>query len=374
MSTSHDSTPRERVGRALRREPARHPPFTWGFGPNPVAGSQLRRQAAERGLDWDRLQAATEDVVWLHPTYRGPRRREGQVDYLAMWGIESRAVAYQEGRYLDEIGSHPLAGVTDPAAYADYPWPRVDEFDYGALVTRQQAVDPEGRRAVRLSVGNPFEIYCWLTGLEEALINLVTDPDLVEAGLIPITGFFREHLAAQVAAWGRPVELAFLADDLGSQNGPLLAPALYRAVLQPFHRLLCQDLRDRLPGTVRQYHTDGSVSALLPDLLHAGVEMLEAVQVECAGMEPEKLSRDFGDRLLFQGAISVQQLLPKARPEEVRRQCRHLIDTLGANGGYLAAPSHAIQAGTPWENIQAMLEEVLGPDRFAEACEIARTG
>ena len=89
-------------------------------------------------------------------------------------------------------------------------------------------------------------------------------------------------------------------------------------------------------------------------------------------MDPPHLAENFGESLMFQGGISVQQVLPFKTPEEVKAFCRHLIDTLGKGGGYLAAPSHAIQAGTPPENIVAMLEEVLGPERWEAALEAAR--
>jgi uroporphyrinogen decarboxylase len=97
------------------------------------------------------------------------------------------------------------------------------------------------------------------------------------------------------------------------------------------------------------------------------------VQVECADMEPESLKGLYGDRLSFHGAISVQQLLPHADPAAVAAQCRHLVDVLGRGGGYIAAPSHAIQYGTPVDNVLAMLQAVLGEDDYEQAMAQART-
>ena len=143
--------------------------------------------------------------------------------------------------------------------------------------------------------------------------------------------------------------------------------ALRREVIQPFHKDLCRHIRRLLPETVIEFHTEGSVFRLLPDLIASGVQMLEAVQVECFEMEPVRLKNAFGDQLMFQGAVSVQTLLPCATESEVRGRVRELINILGEGGGYLPAPSHAIQVGTPPENVVAMLQEILGPERWRDA-------
>ena len=90
---------------------------------------------------------------------------------------------------------------------------------------------------------------------------------------------------------------------------------------------------------------------------------------DAAGMEPERLKQTFGDRLSFHGAISVQQLLPHADADTVRAECRRLVEVLGDGGGYIAAPAHAIQVGTPPENVLAMLEGVLGEEDYQEALQ-----
>ena len=360
-------TPRDRVRDALQGVETIHPPFTWGFGPNAGAAAQLEEAFARKGIDWARLRRASEDVAWLHPRYVGPALPEGQAEYMAIWGIETRRADYGKGVYEDEIAKNPLAGLEEVEELADFPWPRAADFDFSHLNRVRGELDPEGRRAVRLQGGNPFEIFCWMVGMEDAMMHLVAEPELVEAGLDHICRFFKQHLEGQVKAFEGEVDLVLLADDLGMQQSLLLSLDTYRSVIKPYHRDLCEHVRKLLPNAVIEYHSDGSVFDVLPDLMDAGVQMLEAVQVECARMDPENLAGAYGDRLMFQGGISVQQVLPFKRPDEVKAACRQLIDTLGRGGGYLAAPSHAIQVGTPPENLIAMLEEVLGEERWQAA-------
>ncbi len=364
-------TPRDRVRAALRRVEQAHPPFTWGFGPNAGAAEALKKAFAEQGLDFERLRQATEDVAWIHPRYVGPALPEGQAEYMAIWRIETRTADYGAGTYSDEIAKNPLAGLEEVEELENFPWPKASDFDFASLNQSRNALDPEGVKAVRLQAGNPFEIYCWMVGMEDAMMHLLAEPELVEAGMHHICRFFKEHLERQVDAFEGEVDLVLIADDLGMQETLLMSLDCYRNVVKPFHLDLCSHIRGLLPNAIIEHHSDGSVFDVLPDLMDAGVQMLEAVQVECARMEPERLAEHYGDKLMFQGGISVQQVLPFQKPDEVKAFCRRLINTLGRNGGYLAAPSHAIQAGTPPENIIAMLEEVLGDERWQAARETA---
>jgi len=106
--------------------------------------------------------------------------------------------------------------------------------------------------------------------------------------------------------------------------------------------------------------------------MDAGIDVLEAVQTDTAGMIPQRLKTAFGDTLCFHGGISVQNLLPYADPLTIQQECRKLVDVFGKGGGYIAAPSHAIQVGTPPENVLAMLQAVLGETDFNQAMSAAQ--
>jgi uroporphyrinogen decarboxylase len=100
----------------------------------------------------------------------------------------------------------------------------------------------------------------------------------------------------------------------------------------------------------------------IPALLRAGIDVLQALQFDAEGMDPAVMKERYGDRLCFEGGVSVQHTLPFGSVEEVRTEVRHLIHTLGRGGGYLLGPSHAIQAGTPPGNIVAMFETAAGTE------------
>ena len=128
----------------------------------------------------------------------------------------------------------------------------------------------------------------------------------------------------------------------------------WEALIKPLHARLNHAIHEF--GVKVIYHTDGSVMKAVPGLIDMGIDVLQALQFSARGMDPRALKERFGANLCFEGGVSVQTTLPFGTPEDVRRETRELISVLGAGGGYILGPSHAIQAGTPAENIYAMFE------------------
>jgi uroporphyrinogen decarboxylase len=361
-------TSRERVRAALRHKRPDRVPFAVGFGPTAEMTAVLTRELATRGLDWPALCDAAEDVrrIGWPPLRTGPAPENPDI-----WGIRRAETAYGGGAY-DEIVHYPLAGVTSPAALRDYPWPVADAFDAGYPAAYARAHNPGHAKAFRIPGGNPFETYCWMTGLEEAICNLLEQPEVVAAAMGRITDFYVDLLAAVLREGAAEIDLILFADDLGSQTGLLLSRALYREFIQPSHRRLAACAAELAPEAARMIHSDGAVFDVLPDLIDAGFTVFEAVQTDAAGMDPARLKAAYGDALAFHGGISVQGLLPHADAATVRAEVERLVGVLGAGGGYIAAPAHSVQVGTPVDNVLAMLQGVFGDDGYAALLAAAR--
>lgn len=359
-----DSSARQRVLDACAHRQPRRVPFSWGFGPTEEQHAILRRELAQQGIDFDRLCEAADDKVGVGPAFTGKPGTNG-------WGIKTKTADYGGGTY-QEFTDYPLGSVTEVSQLRDYPWPSPDPFDYAGLSALVEKANPGRKRALQCGGGNPFEIYSWMTGIEQTLMNLATCPEVVVAALEHITGYMAAVLERSYKVIGPMVDLIFFADDLGTQNGLMISRQMYRDIIQPFHRRLTTVAKTYAPQATRMFHSDGAVFEILPDLMDAGVDMLEAVQTDAAGMDPQRLKDAYGKSLGFHGAISVQHLLPHTDPPTVDRECRRLVEILGKDGGYIAAPAHAIQVGTPTANVLAMLKAVLGEEDYARLIEAAR--
>lgn len=360
-------TPRDRVLAALAHRQPDRVPFSWGFGPTLEMTAVLERELGEQDIAWPALRDTVNDIV----RYPGLSPRVNLPEHTDIWGIRRALTAYDGGVY-GEIAHFPLAGISTVAGIERYSWPDPEAFDGNGLRDCYVAMNPDHRKAALISGGNPFEIYCWMTGLEEAIINLIEAPEIVCAALARITGFFETMLTRTLRDGGDVVDLIFFADDLGSQTSLLISRAMYREVLQPYHRRLTTCAAEFAPHAARMVHSDGAVFDILPDLIDAGFTVFEAVQTDAAGMDPERLKSTYGDALSFHGGISVQQLLPHGDAAFVRAETERLIRVFGAGGGYIAAPAHAIQYGTPVANVMAMLQGVLGDEGYEETLRAAR--
>ncbi|MDP7133592.1 MAG: uroporphyrinogen decarboxylase family protein, partial [Planctomycetota bacterium] len=91
--------------------------------------------------------------------------------------------------------------------------------------------------------------------------------------------------------------------------------------------------------------------------IDAGVDILNPVQIAATNMEPERLMKEFGGRVVFWGGgCDTQQVLPFGTPEEVREHVRRNLEVFtGGSGGYVFTQVHNVQQDVPVENIEAML-------------------
>jgi uroporphyrinogen decarboxylase len=75
--------------------------------------------------------------------------------------------------------------------------------------------------------------------------------------------------------------------------------------------------------------------------------VLQALQSSDKGMDPMVLKQRVGDRLCFEGEVSVQTTLPFGSPEDVRREVEGLISVLGKDGGYILVRWSQVQCQAP---------------------------
>jgi len=205
-----------------------------------------------------------------------------------------------------------------------------------------------------------FETAWALRGLEQLLTDLIEDPDLADAILeIP----YRYHLAAAETLARMGVDMIWLGDDVGHQQGMLISPRHWRRFFKPRMAHIIERLKAINPQLKVAYHTDGCVYEVIPELIEIGLDVLNPVQP--AAMDPVRLKREYGKELCFWGSIDEQYTLPFGTPDEVRREVLDRVATLGAGGGLILAPTHHLQLDTPLGNFWAMVEAVSGRARPA---------
>lgn len=272
-----------------------------------------------------------------------------------LWGVPTQKVKAGKATY-EEYGVGPLADYDSPEELDRYQaWPDPDRFNY-------EAAKEHAKRARRFNFAtigpwvSHFEIYCNLRGMENALMDVIAEPDFLDATLDRIEAIQSTMLDRFLTELGDLIDVVFISDDLGTQTGQLISIDAWKRFLRP---RLCRWV-DLIHGHGKKvlFHTDGSSRAFVPYLIECGIDILNPIQHICPGMERAALKRDFGDRLIFHGGVENQHVLPFGTPEEVRLEVETCLKTLGQGGGFITSSCHNIQAGTPVENILAMIDSV----------------
>lgn len=324
--------PREEVIKALeRRDPVRVPLVRakwWGEG--------LREQYGERLRAFDRYP---EDVaqLWLDPLDYGAMGLSWELDTEG--AHDSRAII-DDWSKLDEF----IAKMPDPATD-----PRVD-----ALVAAADRARAQDRYVLfgwwRLFFERPWGI----RGMTNLLMDYYVAPEAVHRlhdALCTLYCGYIERAARELRPDG-----FWTSDDLGHQTQPFMRPETFHEFLKPYY--------DRVGAVLNRHdlhwwlHSCGNNTPLLPDLIDAGVDVLHPVQKHT--MDEAAVAQEFGDRLTFLAGLDVQHVLQEQDPAGVRAEVRFLIDTFDRPGGGMCiAAGNGIVAGTPFENIEAFLDEAV---------------
>jgi len=341
-----EMTPRERWLAVLEgREPDQVPMDYWGTD---EVTEMLMRHTGSGSLVEMYGALKIDGVLGVEPEYVGPPIPDDE----DVFGCKYRNMHYGTGFYRECV-HHPLAEYGSVEEIErEYSWPKVDDYDFS--VVPGQLAGWEGY-PVKGGGSEPFLDYVNLRGRTQAYVDLYVNKEIVHHCLDEMFGFRHEYTERIYGEIPGEVVFSYVAEDLGSQRTLLFSPALIHEFFIPRMRRMI-DLAHR-HGVYAFFHSDGAIREILPDMVEAGIDVLNPIQWRCTGMEREALKRDFGDAVVFHGGMDNQQTLPFGTPEEVREEVRENLGLLRGGRGYILAPCHNIQPLTPVENILAMYDE-----------------
>jgi uroporphyrinogen decarboxylase len=264
---------------------------------------------------------------------------------------------------------HPLEQARTASDIDALPLEEVSLEEVGFIAAEVRRLRGAGDRAILLAFGGSMlESGQDAWGFERFMAALAAEPDLVHHYLERITARNLRGLDRILDAVGAEVDIIQFGDDLGMQDRPQISTRMYRALIKPYHQRQFQHVRQRFPHLRVFFHSCGSIRPLIPDLIEAGVQILNPVQISAHGMDPLELKREFGKELVFWGGgADMQHTVPFGSLEEIRAQVRELVSIFAPGGGFVFAPVHNIQPDIPPEKIIAIYDE-------ARAAGLARGG
>lgn len=278
----------------------------------------------------------------------GPRR------YRDMWGVER---VQPEGSYYYDLAGSPLAGDIDVQDVLKYPWPDPDDPGFTAgLQDRVRWIREHTDAASVLALPPAFvHISQYLRGFEDWFCDFVAEPKRLEVLFDAILDVTMAIATRQLQAVGREVDVVLTSDDLGSQNAFLVSRAHYLRYIKPRQQRFFRQIKNLTPAKV-VFHSCGSVVSIIDDLIEMGVDGLNPVQPQAAGMDPAGLKKTYRGRMAFWGGTDSQNIVPRGGVADVKRMVERLIEDMAEGGGYVFSNCHNIQPDVPLENVLAMFQ------------------
>ena len=335
---------KSRVHAALKREPVDRVPVWMWF--HPVT---TRRLADLLEIPPDRVADAMGDDIrqtWVgnnYPMEGIVHEHEGDT-HTDAWGVEW----VKEGHF-NQVTRSPLQDADEEEILAyRYPYDNVDE-----LLSNMEPVAAAGDDHFIGCDISPclFELLCRIRGMEAAIMDLAASPERARSMLRHAADFCVR--LGEGACDRYAIDWLWTGDDVGSQRGMIMSPECWRDMIQPHLARIADVGKSR--GLWVAYHCCGAIRPIIPDLVDAGVDVLNPVQCNCPGMDPVELKKEFGASLAFMGGVDTQEMLPRGSEDEVYRETVRLLEHMTADGGgYILAASHAVPPETPTGNIFAM--------------------
>jgi uroporphyrinogen decarboxylase len=216
------------------------------------------------------------------------------------------------------------------------------------------------RAIMGLFGGNLFEVPQFLYRMDNYLTYMGLYPEACIRLSEELCGMYLKRLEKWLGAVGPYIDVILFGDDLGGQNGPLMSRTMYCSYYKPYHSKMWKRAKELADVNVH-LHSCGGIEPLLDDLIDAGLDSTNPVQISCKGMDPRNLKDKYGGRITFWGGgCDTHAMLPQGTPEDIAGHVRENVRIFSPGGGFVFQQVHNILSEIPPENIIAMFEAVNG--------------
>lgn len=323
--------------------------FPMWYGGDPETTKNIREYLGAETDDQALYQIIGIDYKTVRPRYIGtPFEAQEDGTVLTDWGIK------RAGLHYGQAMNSPLKNAQTVEDILNYKFPDVDNYD--CRITEDEIKAMEGYCVIGGAWSPFFHDSAELLGMEKYLMDMYFNPEMVDCLIGKCFDFYYELTKRMFEKNPGIIDFHFFGNDFGTQRAMMFSPEMWTKFFKPRVRKFV-DLAHK-HGAVCGMHSCGSIHQIFPDLIDTGLDVINPIQVNADGMQPEILKREYGKDIVFFGGIDENEILLNRTTEEVRAETRRIIDILGSDGKYIVAASHDyLLPEVPAENIVAMYDE-----------------
>jgi len=270
--------------------------------------------------------------------------------------LDGNGAKLRRHKLHDSTPEHVDFTVRDRATWQEHGKPFLTGVD-------RRRVGFEGYRAAKQFAAEKQRYFCWagvapfeqmhpICGHEYMLIGMALEPDWVKDMVQTYASLTIDHLELLFAEEGKP-DGFFFYEDMGFKEKPFMSPAMYEEIVLPGHKRLFDYARSL--GCKVIVHSCGYVEPLVPGLIEAGMDCLQAMEVK-AGMDLRKLYRAFGDKIAFYGGIDVRCLISNDRDAIDEEMDKKILPVVQGGGGYILHSDHSEPPEIDYETMKYFVE------------------
>ena len=196
-----------------------------------------------------------------------------------------------------------------------------------------------------------------IRGVAEWYMSTLAREDFIKELYDKQTDIAIENLKQLFNVIGNKIDTVFICGtDFGTQNSTFCSIETYDNLWMPYYKKVNNWIHRNTTWKTFK-HSCGAVEPFISHFIESGFDIINPVQINASGMEPQNLKKKYGDNIVFWGGgVDTQGAFAFGTPEEVKDQVKRQCEILNKNGGFVFNTVHNIQANVPFGNIVAMLE------------------
>lgn len=242
----------------------------------------------------------------------------------------------------------------DPEDVEKFEWPDPEKYISREICERLVSSAPSGLPILGVLWSAHFQDACSAFGMELALMNMISNPEMYQAVDDRITQFYLRANEIFFEYCKGKIDCVLIGNDFGSQRGLMLSADMISKFVMPNSKKLVDQAHAY--GAKVIYHSCGSIFDAIPGLIDIGVDAIHPIQALAKDMNAENLKNSYYGKTSFCGGVDTQDLLVNGSPEEVKASVRSLRELFPT--GLIVSPSHeALQEDVSPQNVQALFEE-----------------